>query len=312
MPLDPQAKQLIEQSATAGLPPNSALTPPEARRAMEQRAAGIVWGPQHLAAVEDLEIVGPGGELHLRVYTPEGNGPFPLLLYFHGGGWVVGSVATHDNVCRQLSLESGCVLVSVDYRLAPENKFPAAVHDGYAALLWAFAHATELNADPARIEVGGDSSGGNLATVTCLKAKAEGGPMPAFQLLFYPVTNHSFDTDSYSENAQGYMLSQDDMRWYWNHYLHSEKDSKNPLASPLQAPDLRGLPPALVISAEFDPLRDEAEAYAARLRAADVSTTLIRYDGMIHGFLRWAPVLDKARKAITQAAQELKSVIAYK
>ncbi len=309
MPLDPQARQLIEQTAAAGLPPNSALTPEEARKASEQRAAGILWGPQPLASVEDRTIPGPGGEIPLRIYTPEGDGPFPLLLYFHGGGWVVGSINTHDGVCRQLALESGCLLVSVDYRLAPENKFPAALLDGYAALQWAFANARELNANPARIAIGGDSSGGNLAAAICLKARAEGGPMPVFQLLFYPVTNYSFDTASYRENARGYMLSIEDMQWYWKQYLPSEADGRNPLASPLQAPDLAGLPPALVISVEYDPLRDEAEAYAAKLQSAGVPTTLVRCDGMIHGFLRWAPVLDKARGAITRATWELRSVL---
>jgi len=312
MPLDPQARQIIEQAAAATLPPYPTLTPPEARRAMEQRAAGIEWGPQPLAAVAELQIPGPGAELNTRVYTPDGTTPLPVLLYFHGGGWVLGSVETHDNLCRALAMAAGCVVISVDYRLAPENKFPAAALDCFAALNWLSANAARLGADPERIAIGGDSSGANLATVTCLMAREQSRPMPIFQLLFYPVTNFAFDTPSYLENGEGYMLSRDDMKWFWNHYLPSDADGRNALASPLRAVDLRGLPPTLVITAGYDPLRDEAEAYAARLKAAGVSTSLIRYEGMIHGFLRWAPVLDEARKAIDQAAEALKSALVYK
>ncbi len=310
MPLDPQVKTLIFQAAAAGLPPYPTLTPDEARRVMVERAAMTAGVPQPVAAVEDHRIPGPGGQLILRVYTPAGQGPFPVLVYFHGGGFVLGSVDTHDHLCRAITNASGCLVASVDYRLAPEHRFPAAVEDAYFATRWVAANAATLNGNPARLAVGGDSAGGNLAAVVALLARERGGPSIRHQLLLYPVTNHAFDTPSYQANGSGYMLSRADMEWYWNHYLASEADGRSPHASPLRAEELRDLPPALVITAEFDPLRDEGEAYAARLEEAGVSVVLTRYEGMIHGFLRFHNVLDQGQRAVEQIGAALREATA--
>ncbi len=245
----------------------------------------------------------------MRVYTPEGEGPFPLLVYFHGGGWVLGNLDTHDPLCRALANESGCVVVSVDYRLAPEHRFPAAVEDCYAAAGWVAANAALLKGDPKRVAIGGDSAGGNLAAAVALKAQDQGGPALAYQLLLYPITNYSFDTVSYRENARGYLLSREDMVWYWDHYLGPEGEGLDPYASPLRAEDLRGLPPALVITAEYDPLRDEGEAFAARLAAAGVPVTATRYDGLVHGFLRFARAMGQGRRALEQIGEVMSGTI---
>jgi acetyl esterase len=229
-----------------------------------------------------------------------------LLVYFHGGGWVLGGIETHDGVCRELANAAGCVVVSVDYRLAPEHKFPAAVEDCYAATQWAAAHAGDLGADARRLAVGGDSAGGNLAAVVSQMAPDRGGPPIVFELLVYPVTTAAFDTPSYRDNAEGYLLTAGDMRWFWNHYLNGPADADNPYASPLRATRLAGLPPALVITAEFDPLRDEGEQYAQRLEEAGVPTRLIRYDGMIHGFFGMSHMMDKAKAAVREAGANLR------
>ncbi len=305
MPLDPQARALIEQSAAAGLPPYPTLAPTDARRVMELRTAMTTGDPPPVARVEDRRMPGPGGLL-LRLYTPDGPGPLPVLVYFHGGGFVLGSVDTHDHLCRALANAAGCLVASVDYRLAPEHRFPAAVEDSYAATCWVAANAASLGADPTRVAVGGDSAGGNLAAVVALLARDQGSPTLCHQLLLYPVTDYSFDTPSYRENASGFMLGRADMEWYWSHYLATEVDGLHPHASPLRAEDLRGLPPALVITAEFDPLRDEGEAYAERLREAGVRTTLTRYEGMIHGFVRMAPALDQGKRALAQIGGALR------
>ena len=217
---------------------------------------------------------------------------------------------THDATVRALTNAAGCVAVSVEYRLAPEHKFPAAADDSYAAARWVADNAAALNGDPSRVAVGGDSAGGNLAAVVALMARQRGGPPLVHQLLVYPVTDFNFATPSYRENAQGYLLGRTDMVWFWNHYLRDEADGGNPLASPLRAEDLRGLPPALVITAEYDPLRDEGEAYAEKLRAAGVPVTCTRYDGMVHGFFNMFVAVDRAKDAIRQAADALREAFA--
>jgi acetyl esterase len=242
--------------------------------------------------------------------VPHGQGPFPILVYFHGGGWVIGNLEAYDATCRALTNVAQCIVVAMEYRLAPEHKFPAAPEDCYAATRWVADNAVSLNGDPARIAIGGDSAGGNLTAVVALMARHRGGPQLTFQLLIYPVTNHSFETLSYRENGDGYLLTTDAMAWFWNHYLTHESDGKNPLASPLQADQVRDLPPALVITAEFDPLRDEGEAYAARLREADIPVTLRRYDGMIHGFFSLGHIFDQGRKAMTEAGTALRTAFA--
>jgi acetyl esterase len=311
MALDPQAKALLDQLAAMGGQPLSSMPVPDARRAMEMLTSMRGAAPP-IGAVADRRIPGPAGEIPVRIYTPTGSAPFPLLVFFHGGGWVLGGIETHDSICRELANGAGCVVVSVDYRLAPEHKFPAAADDCYAATQWAVAHAGELGADAKRVAIGGDSAGGNLTAVVAQMARDKGGPPLVFQLLIYPVTVASFDTPSYRDNAEGYLLTAGDMHWFWGHYLKSAADGENPYASPLRATNLKGLPPALVITAEFDPLRDEGEQYAHRLEEAGVPTRLSRYDGMIHGFFGMTELMDKAKTAVKEASSNLKLAFARK
>jgi acetyl esterase len=295
--------------AEAGLPPLGSVSVEETRQGMvAATAAGEE--PEPVAKVEDRSIPGPVGQIPVRIYTPQGSGPFPVLVYFHGGGWVIGNVDTHDPTCRTLANAAGCVVVSVDYRLAPEHKFPAAVDDCYAATQWVAANAAAINGDSGRIAIGGDSAGGNLTAVVAIEARERGGPPLVFQLLVYPVTDYSFSTPSYRDNADGYLLTKDSMVWFWDHYLRSEADGQDYRASPLRASDLTGLPPALVITAEYDPLRDEGEAYAARLQESGVSVTCTRYDGMIHGFYGLTAVVDQARKAVEESVAALRASFA--
>jgi len=304
MPLDPQVQAVMEQVAALGFPPTHTVSPEQARA--NGRARPRARGPE-VAGVEDRTIPGPESELPVRIYTPQGDGPFPSLVWFHGGGWVVGDLESADATARYLAVGSNCVVISVDYRLAPETKFPGPAEDCYAATEWVTNNAPRINADPGKLAVGGDSAGGNLATAVCLMSRDRRGPTLAFQLLVYPVTDRNFATESYSSNAEGYQLSRDGMVWYWNHYLPSDADGSNPYACPLQARDLSGLPPTLVITAEFDPLRDEGEAYAHRLELAGVSTTCTRYDGMIHGFFGMAAAVDKGKQAVDQATSMLRA-----
>jgi acetyl esterase len=302
MPLDPQVRVVLDQLAAAGALSSEKMSVEEARASAKLRPAAA---PEPVARVEDRIILGPDGDLPIRIYTPEGSGPFPILTFFHGGGWVIGDIDTTDPLCRTLTNRAGCVTVSVGYRLAPEHKFPAGAEDCYAATRWVADHAAEIGGDPARQAVAGTSAGANLAAAVALMARDRGGPPIAFQLLVYPVANYDFDTDSYKENAEGYFLTRGRMVWFWNHYLARPEDGCNPYASPLQATDLSGLPPALVITAEYDPLRDEGEAYAARLKEAGVAIEVRRYDGVVHGFFQWAHALDKAKQAQADAARAL-------
>jgi acetyl esterase len=311
MPLDPQVQALLEEMAAFETPPLSNTSVEDARNQIVQGIALWRGEPTPIKQVEDREIPGPQGNIPVRIYTPEGAGPFPVLVYFHGGGWVICNLDTHDDSCRKLANLAGCIVVSVDYRLAPEHKFPAAAEDCYAATRWAAENAASFNGDPARLAIGGDSAGGNLAAVVALMARDRGGPPLVFQLLIYPVTDYyTPGTPSYQENAEGYFLTRDDMIWFWNHYLNDESEAKHPYASPLQAPDLSNLPPALVITAEFDPLRDEGEKYAERLREAGVPVVLKRYDGMIHGFFGMGARVDKSIQANAEAAEALRSAFA--
>jgi acetyl esterase len=307
MPIDPQAQAFLDQLNALGQQPLSAMPVAEARRAMDILASMRVE-PAAVRSAVDRRIPGPAGEIPVRIYTPSAPAPLPLLVYFHGGGWVLGGLDTHDSTCRELASGAGCVVVSVDYRLAPEHKFPAAAEDCYAATQWAAAHAAELGADAKRLAVGGDSAGGNLAAVVAQMARDRGGPALVFQLLIYPVISATFDTASYRDNAEGYLLTAGDMRWFWNHYLGTPADGANPYAAPLCAPTLAGLSPALVITAEFDPLRDEGELYAHRLEEAGVPARLTRYDGMIHGFFGMGHMMDKAKAAVQEACANLRLV----
>ena len=244
-----------------------------------------------------------------RAFRPR-DGTLPLLVYFHGGGWVVGSVEISDPFCRALANRADCVVLSVDYRLAPEHPYPAAADDAYAAATWAVEHASELDVDPARVAVGGSSAGGNLAAVTALRARERGGPPIAAQLLHVPVTDHDFTRASYRSYGKGHGLTAAGMKWFWSHYLPTEKRRDDPNASPLRAPDVSHLPPAIVVTAECDPLRDEGKAYADRLRDAGVPVTYLEYPGMTHGFMGWASAVPAARRAFDEVGDALREALA--
>ncbi len=308
MPLDPQAKQILDQLAALGLPPYTSLSPEEARA---QAAAARATAPgEPVAHVEDRTIPVDGGEIGVRIYTPAGSGPFPALVFFHGGGWVLGSVEGSDASSRSLANAGGCVVVSVEYRLAPEAKFPIPAEDCYAATRWTVEQAAAINVDPARVAVAGVSAGGNLAAAVALMARDRGGPRLAHQLLVVPVTNRDFSTGSYEENATGYGLTTEAMRWFWDHYLRTDDDAGNPYAAPLQAADLRGLPPATVQTAEYDPLRDEGAAYARALEAAGVPVQYTCYPGMVHTFFSMATLLTTGRQAVDDAGAALRAAFA--
>ncbi|MDP9237159.1 MAG: alpha/beta hydrolase [Chloroflexota bacterium] len=308
MPLDPIVKQLMDL-VPADLPRWETLTPDAARARLRDGIIRI-GEPERVALVEDRTIAGPGGVIPIRIYTPGTHGPYPAVTYFHGGGWVIGDIDTHEPVCRALANAAACVVISVDYRRAPEHKFPAAAEDAYAVTDYCARHAAEFDVDPMRIAVAGDSSGGNLAAVVALMARDRGGPGLSYQALIYPVTDHNFDRDSYREDASGAFLSTATMRWFWSQYLADQADAADPYASPLRARSLAGLPPALIITAEYDPLRDEGEAYAARLSGAGVTTQLHRYDGMVHWFVSMAMFIPAGKDAIAEVAGALRSAFA--
>jgi acetyl esterase len=308
MPLHPQVKALLDQMAS--LPRLEELSVADARKQVERRiAANLPTLP--VASVLNRSIPGPAGDLPVRIYTPNGNGPFPLMVFFHGSGFVLCSLDTHDGVCRNLCSAAGCVVVSVDYRLAPEHKFPAGPEDCYAATKWATEHARELNADAGRVVIAGDSAGGNMVAVTALMIHDKGGPALRGQLMIYPVIDYfNSGHPSYTENAEGYGLTAAGMQWFWAHYLNSESEADHPFVSPLRAKDLRGLPPALIITAEYDILRDEGERYGERLAEAGVPTKVVRYDGMNHGFFHMYGMVDKAKQALEESATWLKGRLA--
>jgi acetyl esterase len=307
MPLDPAAAGLLQQIADAGMPPLNEMSPSDARAAAGAFAE-LAGEGDPVASAEDRTIPGPHGDIPVRVYTPTGGtAPRPVLVYIHGGGWVIGDIPTTDAICRDVANRAECVVVSVDYRLSPEHKFPIPLNDCFAAVKWVAENAASVGGDPARIAVGGDSAGGNLSAAIALRARDEGGPTIQHQLLVYPVTNYSFDTESYDVNGKDYLLTRDMMEWFWDHYLNKPGDGDDPLASPLRAKDLSGLPPATVFTAEFDPLRDEGEAYAQRLSDAGVAVKHIRFDGQIHAFWQMPGLFPAALQAADQAAAELKA-----
>jgi acetyl esterase len=314
MPLDPQTRELLDQLARANVSPFERLSPAEAREQM--LAASALLGPHpQPASIADVEIPGSQGAIPARVYAgisaeraDQTGRAAPLVVFYHGGGWVVGSVETHDGYCRALAVASGAVVVSVDYRLAPEHRFPAAWIDAYDAACWAYEQSEQLGADRNRLVVAGDSAGGNLAAVVCLAARDRKGPPIAKQILIYPICDADFETASYREMGEGYFLTRDTMQWFFDHYAPQASDRASPFISPLRAADLTGLPPAFVLTAEYDPLRDEGEAYAKRLIAAGVPTTLARYPGMIHGFMRRTKLLPQAREALALVAAEVRGV----
>ena len=309
MALDPQMQAILDQAAAAGGKPFHAMTPSEARQAIDVMFAAFRGDPAPVGKVEDRKLPGPVGEVPVRIYTPSGRGPFGILVYFHGGGWVIGNIETHDSLCRDLTNQAGVVTVSVDYRLAPEHKFPAGPEDCYAVTKWVGANAALLNGETGRLAVSGDSAGGNLAAVVTLMARERGGPKIACQALIYPATDAANNTPSQKEFGQdGYILSKSDMDWFYGHYLNAG-DVANPLVSPARAKDFNGLPPALILTAAYDPLRDEGEAYGEVLRKAGVPVKISRYEGVCHGFVSMAAALDAGKKAVAEISSELKKAI---
>jgi len=305
MPLDPQARALLDALARVGTPQPGSVSVDELRRVTARRRLALPAGPQ--VHVEPIAIPADGRTIAARVYRPSLGVPLPALLWFHGGGFTIGSVAESDGDCRHLSSLSGCAIVSVEYRLAPEDPFPRGFEDCKAATSWVHAHARDLGLDPARIGVGGDSAGGNLATCVALEARGRAGPPLRFQLLIYPITDlASLDTASYHANAEGYYLSRRAMQWFREQYVPTEGDRSHPSVSPLRATDLHGLPPAFVATAELDPLRDEGDAYARRLQASDVAVTHRCYEGMIHGFFSMHAHLDAGKRVLQDAAAALR------
>jgi acetyl esterase len=299
MLVDPQVQVLLDQAASTI--PIEMLSPAHARAAMLVQTAML--GPSEtVAQVVDRTIPGPGREIPIRVYTPTGPTPQGTVVFFHGGGWVIGSIGTHDGLCRALANAAGCAVVSVEYRLAPEHPYPAGRDDAFAVTCWVAEHGREIGVNPERIAVVGDSAGGNLATVVALMARDRGAPSLALQVLLYPVVDCDFETRSYHEYAEGYLLTRATMAWFWQLYLADGSDSREPYVAPLCAGDLSRLPPALVITAEYDPLCDEGDAYAARLMDAGVEVTHARYPGMVHGFVRRMNLLDAGRRALEQVA----------
>lgn len=305
MPLDPQVKIILEEDAAKVLPTLIEFSPVEARKQMADLAPPV--DPLLMVdRVEDRRIKGPDGEIPVRLYYPEGNPPYPVLVYFHGGGWVIGDLDSHHAICHAISKTSDCLVAAVDYRLAPEHPFPAPVEDAYAATCWVAENADAIQADAGRIAIGGDSAGGTQATVVAMMARDRSGPQIALQVLIYPITDYYFETSSYLKNADGYMLTRDLMMWFWKHYLKNDEITDHPYVSPLRAENLGKLPDALVLTAQYDPLCDEGQAYAGRLQEAGGHVKLTRYDGMIHGFFRMTSRLDKARQALNEVAAALK------
>lgn len=307
MPLDPKVKNYLDELATLGVPPLHKLTPQLVRQALKaQNEAQANQEREPVARVVDRTIPGSAGEIPIRVYTPAGDDPFPILVYLHGGGWCFGDLEIGDATCRSFTNLVGCVVVSVDYRLAPEHPFPAGLEDCYSAVKWLAQNSSLINGDASRMAVAGESAGGNLATAVTMVAKERGGPPLAFQVLIYPNTDTRLSMPSIEENASGYGIGKEDVRWAVNNYFSNPADYDHPWAAVIQANDLARLPPALIITAEFDPLRDEGEEYGRHLQAAGVPTIISRYEGVIHGFVSNAQIFEQGQQALAQVATALR------
>lgn len=300
---------LADLTAAAGKAPYYLLPLPEARAQVKQAYLGKL-PPVAVASVRELAVPGPAGPIPVRVYTPFERGPRPLVVFFHGSGFTVLDLDSHDDICRHICRQSGCVVASVDYRLAPEHRFPAAPDDCLAATRWLADHAQVLGCAPGPIALAGDSAGACLAAVTALRLRDEGGPVLGALLMWYPVTDHpSTGWPSYAAFGQGYGLSAEGMAWFWAQYLGDAREAAHPHASPLRAGDLGGLPPTWLMTAEYDVLRDEGDAFGRRLREAGVAVLLDRGRGMNHGFLKYIGVLDEATRAIAQATAWLRHTL---
>jgi acetyl esterase len=307
MPLDPAVQAMRERRRRDRVAPLYTLSLPEARQADLAAIQADAGEPEPVYRIVDRTMPAPGGRLPLRIYRPRRRGPLPALVYFFGGGWTLGSIETSDGICRSLANAAGCVVVTPGYRLAPEAKFPAAVEDCYAAVQWVASRAARLGVDGSRLAVGGDSAGGNLAAAVTLLTRERGGAVLVGQVLVYPNTDLLADDASMRDSTDPFMFNRHSVAWYRQHYLTRPADGRDPLASPLRAKDHHGLPPALVITAEFDPLRDQGERYARKLARAGVPVELTRYDGMAHGFFAMAGTLDSGKQALAQAADRLRT-----
>lgn len=308
MTLDAQARGLLDAMAAQGARDFSEMTVAEARE-MGLAFIDLEGEPEQVAEVSDRTIPGPAGEVPVRVYRPAGDGPKPVILYFHGGGWVIGSIEVADKPCRLLANVVNAVVVSVGYRKAPEDLYPAAPEDCYAATAWVAEHAAELGADPARIVVAGDSAGGNLAAAVTLMARGRGGPAIAHQLLIYPAVDAGGEYVSRVENGEGYLLTKSAMDWFYGNYLAGPAQVEDPYVSPLRASSHTGLPSATVITAGYDPLRDEGDAYAAALTAAGVAVTHLKNPTMIHGFWWMAGVIGHTRVSYDEAGAAVRAAL---
>ncbi len=310
MPLDPQAEALLRSMKEAGAKPFETMMPAEARVAA--RAFKDLGGPpEDVSSLDHRFIPGPTADLPVRIYRPAGarDEQLPGLVYFHGSGWVILNIEICDAFSRALANRTGCIVAAVNYQKAPEHKFPIPLDDCYAATRWVFDNAGELRIDPTRIGVIGDSAGGNLAAAVSLRARDENGPKLAYQVLVYPAVQYGWDTPSSLANAEGFLLQRAGMEYFWKHYVRGPEDGKNPYCSPLAAADHSGLPPALIVSAEFDPLCDDGRNYADKLEAAGVPVKFHLYDGMIHGFLWMSGVLDQSKALVDEIGRDVRAAL---
>ena len=309
VPLHPAIRSMLDAEVPG--PPFEALPVPDLRALREAMMLRRPKRHEAVGPIENRTLSGAAGEIPVRIYHPtEGIGPHPIVAYFHGGGWVLGTLDTHDDVCRTLANRSGALVVSVGYRRAPEHRFPAPLEDCVAAVRWCALRGAEIAGDGARVAVAGDSAGGNLAAAVALRFRSEDGPALTLQVLIYPVTNFGFDTASYHRYASGFGLTRDMMRYFWTSYLASPTDGGHAYASPLQAANLSGLPPTLILTAQYDVLRDEGEAYAARLAQAGVPARCTRYLDMNHGFVQLAALCEPALQGLEEAADALRTAFA--
>ena len=313
--LHPQARALLNLIEEKGLPPTHTLTPAEARHWYRERRFVTQPTPPEVAQVHELEAPGPAGAIALRLYRPLGSPAqqvLPVLVYYHGGGWTIGDLDSHDTLCRELANGSGCAVVAVDYRMGPEQRFPAAVDDAVAAARWVRANAQALGLDASRLAVGGDSAGGNLAAVVAIEARDTGGLPIAFQLLIYPATDMRRGAPSHLSNGQGYLLTKETITYFHDHYIDDPRHDLDWRASPLLHPNLSRLPPAFVLTAGYDPLRDEGLQYAQALTDAGSSSTLVCFERQIHGFITMGKVLDEANIAVALCATQLRQALAQR
>lgn len=303
MPLHPQAQSFLDLIAKKNAPPWEDLEPVVSRTMFNDLKAFFGEGPEH-CTVSDQTI---NGNIPVRIYRPSTTSPLPAVMYFHGGGWVLGNIETHDALCRQLAVASNSVVFNVDYRLAPEHPFPTAFDDCFEATRFVSNHAEDLGVDPGKIAVAGDSAGGNLAAVVALKARDFGSPNIHSQWLIYPVIEPNFNSDTYRQFASNYGLTLETMKYFWDQYVPNEKDRMHPYAAPVRAENLKGLPFTQIITAEYDVLREEGEIYGAKLKEAGVNIELIQYDGMLHGFMHFSAAFDDGKQAVLDLGNAMKS-----